>query len=178
MASATKQKSKESSSELFQTVLLTLAMVGAGLMGLLLVLEYYMLPDVEASVEKEKREYEQLTRLLDSDEMHRLRAQAEAAEEEGQANLSLQGLILDSQDATGVRQENISAPRFREGAEVRRVRLQPANLGQIFRFVVGVKGGKKTVEVVEADFRQNRRAAERGVYEATIEFVDYAPPQG
>jgi len=167
-------RTKDAPSELFQTVLLTLAMTGGGLMLFFLVVQFYMVPSVRQKVDTEIATYAGLTKVLDSDDMHRLRAQWEAAQAEGAKDLSLQQIIMDKLEVAGVTHTSLPQPRDRDGAEVRSIRLQPANLGAILRYVVGVTQAKKTVKAVSVKLQRSRGG---GDFDATIEFIDHAPPK-
>ncbi|MCZ6793469.1 MAG: hypothetical protein O7J95_07640 [Planctomycetota bacterium] len=166
---------QDNSSELTQIVLLTLAMTGGGLLLLFLVLHFFMVPGVRAEVSSEAKRYEDLVRLLQSDEMNVLRRDVERRKGSEGEKQPLLTVVSRHRQANGIRSSDMPAKIDpRSGSETRRFDLEPCGMDQIFRFVIGVSEAKRTIELEKLDIRASRSRSEEQLYTANVTFVDYA----
>ncbi len=162
--------------EFQQIALLTLAMTGGGLMVLYLVLWFFMVPSVRADVETAAQDYSKLAKLLSSDEMQQMRAEAAAQKESGVEERSLQFIIGEALESNAIESERIGQPKDKQGFQEVVVNLKPGSMRQILRFVVTVDDTKKTIKPHSIDLNRGRaREGEEAKYSAKVTFRDYSP---
>ena len=166
---------KNASSELMQIVFLTLAMTGGTLMLLFLMLHFFLLPGKHAEVVRAQDDYTKLAILLRWGKMKDLRLEEKNRLTAGEQDKDLNEIITDRATVNGVLFESQGRAKVdaRTGIESRNVKLQPAGMQAIFRFIVEVREAKKTVRVETFNLQPTRGATE--MFKADITFIDYAP---
>lgn len=173
---------KDASSELAQIVLLTLAMTGGGLLLLFLVIHFIMARNLGNEVSVEAKNYEALVKLLSSDDMNRLRQEAEKQKSVKSQKKSLMDIITQKRDEGGLRFNRLAPPKFDDklGTETRTIGLESSRMDRIFRFTVGVRDAKKTIEVEKLEMQAPRRSRGQDelLFTATVVFVDYSYSPG
>jgi hypothetical protein len=170
----------ESSSEILQISILTLAMTGGGFFLLWLVLRLWLIPSVGGEVGSEKRQYEDLVKLLDDPKTKELRDKVRGQEGEAEER-SVDRIITEELAAQSLEYSSLN-PDKKESAtlveESWTLKIKPAQMHKVLQFVARVRGAKKSVRV--ASFNLNRVRAGRDAtsadsWTADVEFVEFRP---
>lgn len=175
-----KNKTGDSSSELLQIIILTLAMTGGGFCLLYMGLSFWLLPKVERNVQSESRSYKALAELLQSPEMVELRANARDQEESAEAKTL--GVIIDEQlrgQSLATKSRNPTEKDTGRIIEKKLLlQLEAAPMQQIIDFVTLVRHSKKSVRIESFDL--SRKSARRGSdatdeWSAKVDIVEFKP---
>ena len=173
---------EESNSEPQQIIILTLAMTAGGFLLLYLVLQYWLIPDLQVKVGQERAIYRKLAKELDSEEMKQMRHQAKQRDESDQQQslgeivvdkISVYGLELSKQ--TPKRPRDIGDNLIEEGQNIQ---LLSAPLDKILRFTAAVQDAKSSVRVENFEVRRasrSRTGEADNLWLAELDLVDYRP---
>ena len=169
---------EKDSTEKFQIIILTFGMTGAGFALLTLVLVTFLNPGKVETLDALKKEYGELTKLLQTSEMRNLRAQAKLGE--GQQNtLDIREIIQKALEARMLTANVFGQAKLTQekgGLERKEqtIDLRPAKLLNILQFVGDVRDAKKTIQVHMVSLNRDRSAREEDdSWSANIRFVDY-----
>jgi type II secretory pathway component PulM len=165
--------------ELMQFAILTLAMLGGGFAALFVILNFIIVPRLEAKVDVERSMYQQLRTLLHSDEMKALRREAKA-QEGSTGERMLVNVLTEEMNRYGLvpeREQRLEEREVKPGLieQTQKLNLRPAPMVKILQFVASVANAKKTIHVEQVQL--NRPKTDTDSWSALISFVDYAVKQ-
>lgn len=172
------KSAKPESGEWIQVATLTFAMTGGGFALVLLLLNFFMIPEARSNADRSQNSYADLTKELLKRETKDLRANAKRAEGQD-LSTTLGEIIKQAGDANGIRFPNFPAPSIKKtdkGPEEHRIKItsESSKLQFLAEFVAAVEQKKKTIQVEAVNFKRDPRAkAEEDLWTCTAEFVDY-----
>ena len=171
---------EKDSGEKLQIAILTLAMTAGGFALVTLIFVLFVNPSARERATKAEGEYEELTKMLGSQEMQELRATAERSAGQDKTT-TLRDTVVETLALYGLAYKSVNPPKvkpIKAGLDevTQKLPLQPAPLVAILQYVATVENAKKTFQVLSLDLnrdRGKRSAPDNELWTATVEFRDY-----
>lgn len=167
------------STEKLQITILTLAMTGGGFGILTLLFTFFLNPGLAEEATALRAEYDALTKLLQSQEMRELRANAKR--QEGQDPKAIGEVVLDGLTRYGLEYPNFPSPQtktLKAGLEevTQKIDVKPASLLKILQFVAYVKEFRQTIRVESLTIARDTKVKDPDAdsWTGSIQFVDYS----
>lgn len=170
--------SPDGGGEKLQIAILTFFMTAGGFLLLTLVFAFYFNPRLDTRMKKAEKEYVELCKLLQQDNVRRLRQQDRLNQEKGGEQDDIKTLISENLSRYGIqyREFRSSRPSKKKGGitEIAQpITLQPAPMTPILQFVAAVQASRKSIRVASLDLTRNKRAAGEDSWQASVMFIDY-----
>ena len=169
--------SADGGDEKLQIAILTFFMTAGGFLILTFVFTLYLNPRLDTRMKSAEREYEALCKLLQQDDVRRLRQHDRENQEKG-GEQDLKTLITEHLERYGLDYREFRSPRKtpKKGGitEIaQQISLQPAPMRPILQFVAAVQASRKSINVKSLDFNRPRAAAGEDSWQASVIFIDY-----
>ena len=170
--------SPDGGGEKLQIAILTFFMTAGGFLLLTLVFSFYLNPKLDTRMKAAEKTYQNLCKLLQQDDVRRLRQQDRLNQEKG-AEENLKTLISENLSKFGIEYREFRPARklTKKGGitEIAQpIALKAASMTPILQFVAAVQASRKSIQVASLDMNRNKRAAAgEDSWQASVMFIDY-----
>ncbi len=180
---ANTNNSPDGGGEKLQIAILTFFMTAGGFLVLTLVFSFLVNPLQDTRMKAAEKTYEDLCKLLQQDDVRRLRQQDRLNQEKGDEE-DLRQLISQNLSTYGLEFRDFRPMKrsIKKGGitEVtQQITLQAASMTPVLQFVAAVQGARKSVRVASLDLTRNKRAAaDSDSWQTSVIFIDYETGAG